>query len=122
MPPRGKLTQAERRAARQRQEDRAEAGGESFIEHVPQGPPRSRRNAARQSNLNAKLHAAASKGNTSRVADLISRGASVDSGDGSNHGWTALMLAVRAGHTDVVNLLAGTYSANVDAVDENGRT
>jgi hypothetical protein len=86
MPPRGKLTQAEKRAARQRERDRAEAGGETVIEHVPQGPPCCRRNAARQSKLNAKLHAAASEGNTRRVDDLISRGASVDSGDGSNDG------------------------------------
>jgi hypothetical protein len=122
MPPRGKLTQAEKRAARQRERDRAEAGGETVIEHVPQGPPCSHRNAARQSKLNAKLHDAASKGNTRRVEDLISRGASVDSGDGSNNGRTALMLAAAFGHTDTVNALAGTYNANVDAVGQNGGT
>ncbi|MCP3852151.1 MAG: ankyrin repeat domain-containing protein, partial [Gammaproteobacteria bacterium] len=122
MPPRGKLTQAERRAARQREQDRAEAGGESVIEHVPQGPPCSRRNAARQSKLNAKLHAAAILGNTRRVADLINRGASVDSGDWSNDGRTALMLAATKGHTATVNALAGTHNANVEAVDERGRT
>ena len=122
MPPRGKLTQAERRAARQRQQDRAEAGGETVIEHVPQGPPCYRRNAARQSKLNAKLHDAASKGNTRRVHDLISRGASVDGGDGINNGMTSLMLAAANGHTDTVNALAGTYNANVEAVDRNGST
>ena len=122
MPPRGKLTQAERRAARQRQQDRAEAGGETVIEHVPRGPPCYRRNAARQSKLNAKLHDAASKGNTRRVHDLINRGASVDGGDGSNNGMTSLMLAAANGRTDTVNALAGTYNANVEAVDEDGMT
>jgi hypothetical protein len=122
MPPRGKLTQAEKRAAQQRERDRAEAGGESVIEHVPQGPPCCRRNAARQSKLNAKLLVAASKGNTSRVDDLISRGASVDFGDGSNDGITALMLAALYGHTGTVNALAGTHNANVDAANEHGGT
>ena len=122
MPPRGKLTQAERRAARQRQQDRAEAGGETVIEHVPRGPPCCRRNAARQSKLNAKLHDAASMGNTRRVDDLISRGASVDGGDGINNGMTSLMLAAANGHTDTVNALAGRYNANVEAVDQNGWT
>ena len=32
------------------------------------------------------------------------------------------MLAAVTGHTDVVNLLAGTYNANVDAANENGIT
>ena len=142
MPPRGKLTQAEKRAARQRERDLAEAGGQrdrdrdrdrdrgrdraeaggQTAEHVPQGPPRCPRSAVRQSKLNAKLHAAASKGNTRRVEDLISRGASVDSGDESNHGLTALMLAAQGGHIDVVNALAGRYNANVEAVCRHGYT
>ena len=122
MPPRGKLTQAEKRAARQRERDRAEAGGETVIEHVPRGPPCYRRNAARQSKLNAKLHDAASKGNTRRVDDLISRGASVDGGDGINNGMTSLMLAAANGRTDTVNALAGTYNANVEAANEHGWT
>ena len=123
MPPRGKLTQAEKRAARQREQDRAEAGGQT-AEHVPQGPPRCPRSAAtaRRNKLNTRLHDAASKGNTRRVDDLISRGASVDSGDRSNDGRTALMLAARNGHTDTVNALAGTHNANVEAVDQDGWT
>jgi ankyrin repeat protein len=32
-------------------------------------------------------------------------------------GKTALMHAARYGHTDIVNALAGTHNANVDAVD-----
>ena len=32
------------------------------------------------------------------------------------------MLAAEDGHTDIVNALAGTHGANVDAVDEDGRT
>jgi len=134
MPPGGKLTQAEKRAARQRLRDRAEAGGQrdrdraeaggQTAEHVPQGPPRCPRSAAtaRPNNLNAKLHAAASEGNTRRVDDLISRGASVDNVDGRNDGRTALMLAAHSGHTDTVNALAGTHNANVGAVTQDGLT
>ena len=139
MPPRGKLTQAEKRAARQRERDRAEAGGQrdrdrdrdrdraeaggETAEHVPQGPPRCRRNAARRSKkLTVKLCAAAFLGNIRRVHDLISRGASVDSGDESNHGLTALMLAAGNGHTDTLNALAATYNANVEAVSQVGMT
>ena len=32
------------------------------------------------------------------------------------------MLAAEHGHTDIVNALAGTHGANVDAVDRIGRT
>ena len=32
------------------------------------------------------------------------------------------MLAAENGHTDTVNALAGTYNANVDAVDRYGQT
>ena len=32
------------------------------------------------------------------------------------------MLAAWNGHTDIVNALAGTHGANVDAVDNDGRT
>jgi ankyrin repeat protein len=123
MPPRGKLTQADKRAARQRDRDRAEAGGQT-AEHVPQGPPRCPRSAAtaRRNKLNTRLHDAASKGNTRRVDDLISRGASVDNVDGRKDGRTALMLAALHGHTGTVNALAGSHNANVDAVDEKGWT
>ena len=36
--------------------------------------------------------------------------------------WTGLMLAVWDGHTVTGNALAGTYKANVEAVDGRGRT
>ena len=32
------------------------------------------------------------------------------------------MLAAENGHTDIVNALAGTHGANVDAVNRDGRT
>jgi ankyrin repeat protein len=38
------------------------------------------------------------------------------------NGWTALMCAAEQGHTDTVNALAGTYNANVEAVNINGKT
>jgi ankyrin repeat protein len=33
-----------------------------------------------------------------------------------------LIVAALKGHTDTVNALAGTYNANVDAADRNGKT
>ena len=33
-----------------------------------------------------------------------------------------MMHAAQNGHTDIVNALAGTHGANVDAVDRDGRT
>ena len=47
-------------------------------------------------------------------------GANVDAVNGV--GWTALMVAARYGHTDIVNALAGTHGANVDAANIGGYT
>ena len=41
--------------------------------------------------------------------------------DRFTHG-LGLIASAMNGHTDVVNLLVGTHGANVDAVDEYGRT
>ena len=69
---------------------------------------------------NALLNAAR-VGDLDEVNTLIARGASVEARD-SRHGNTPLIWAADEGHTAIVNALAGTYNANVEAVDNNGTT
>jgi len=55
--------------------------------------------------LSASLLSAAEKGNATEVRSLLRRGASPNSANSDGNSLTALMLAARGGHTQVVRLL-----------------
>ena len=59
-------------------------------------------------------------GNTGVIKFLINEGADIDAGD--KDGRTALMQAVLIGNTRVIKFLINEGRANVDAIDNNGKT
>ena len=72
-----------------------------------------------QGELNRRLMAAAEKGNTDVVKDLLDKGAQVDAR--TYRGYTPLRHAAFNGYTDTARLLLDR-GAQVDSVDVNGHT
>jgi len=63
---------------------------------------------------NIALFNASRNGHVDRVTELLARGVNMNIKD--THGFTALMLASRAGHTDVINVL-NQYNNHKDVVE-----
>lgn len=67
------------------------------------------------------LHLAAQHGQSSMVRLLLNHGANIETA--SEGGWTPLLIAAKAGHSDVVDaLLAANVPANVNARTSSGMT
>lgn len=70
--------------------------------------------------INEAFVTAASKGSNAKLKKILAEGANIN-GHIGKYGETALMLAVRNGHTDTVELLINK-GADIEAKDEDGQT
>ena len=73
-----------------------------------------------QEKLDTVLVVMAARGDARKVAELLSKGAKVDTRDKS--GFTPLLAAAQGGHTEVCKLLLETGKANVKETTPKGNT